>query len=101
MRKTLPIALALIAIVACPLIAKAAGAYARRVAPHHQPQPLARVVTDVLVVRPVGAAGLVLGTAGTIVAIPVAVPSGNMNKVSDTLVRKPYDFTFRRPLGVW
>jgi hypothetical protein len=54
------------------------------------------VFADIIFLRPIGIAGLALGTAAAIVATPFALPSGSMG-----VVEAPYDFTFRRPLGVW
>jgi hypothetical protein len=59
------------------------------------------VLTDIIFLRPLGIAGLALGTAAAIVATPFALPSGSMGVVGSTLIVAPYDFTFRRPLGVW
>jgi len=36
-----------------------------------------------------------------VAATPFALPSGSMGVVGRTLIVGPYDFTFRRPLGVW
>jgi hypothetical protein len=59
------------------------------------------VLADIIFLRPLGIAGLALGTAAAIVATPFALPSGSMGVVGGTLIEGPYDFTFRRPLGVW
>jgi hypothetical protein len=59
------------------------------------------VFADIIFLRPIGIAGLALGTAAAIVATPFALPSGSMGVVGSTLIEAPYDFTFRRPLGVW
>ncbi len=59
------------------------------------------VLADLIFLRPLGVAGLVLGTAAAIVATPFALPSGSMGEVGRTLIVAPYEFTFLRPLGVW
>ena len=65
------------------------------------PPNFASVLCDLLILRPLGVAGLALGTAAAIVATPFALPSGSEGVVGETLIVAPYDFTFRRPLGVW
>jgi hypothetical protein len=56
------------------------------------------VVADFLM-RPVGFVGLILGTAGFIVSLPLTVVTGGTGKVADTLVKKPFWFTFQRDFG--
>ncbi len=65
------------------------------------PPNFASVLTDIIFLRPLGIAGLALGTAASVVAAPFALPSGSMDVVGRALIVAPYDFTFRRPLGVW
>jgi len=65
------------------------------------PPTFASVLSDILILRPLGLAGMALGTAGAVVATPFALPSGSMGEVGRTLIIGPYDFTFNRPLGVW
>jgi hypothetical protein len=72
------------------------GAYV--VAP---PPTFGSVLSDILILRPLGIAGMALGTAAAVVATPFALPSGSMGEVGRTLIVSPYDFTFSRPLGVW
>ena len=55
--------------------------------------------TDALVVRPVCLAATVIGTAVFIVALPWAAASKSTKKVAETLVLKPANATFTRPLG--
>ncbi len=59
------------------------------------------VFLDIVFLRPLGIAGLVVGTAAAVVATPFALPSGSEDVVGRTLIGGPCDFTFRRPLGVW
>ena len=82
----------------------------RQSAPHYAPvrayvvlppPTFASVLSDILILRPLGIAGMALGTAGTVVATPFALPSGSMGEVGRTLIIDPYNFTFNRPLGVW
>ena len=57
------------------------------------------VLIDVLILRPVGLASCAVGLAATVFALPFAIPSGSVEKVTQALIREPFDYTFRRPLG--
>ncbi|MBN1627000.1 MAG: hypothetical protein JW944_10795 [Deltaproteobacteria bacterium] len=54
---------------------------------------------DILVVRPLGVAATLVGTAIFIVSMPFSAPSGSISKVADEIVLKPARFTFKRPVG--
>jgi hypothetical protein len=56
-------------------------------------------VGDVILARPFGLAGLVIGSAAFIVSLPFAAASGSVKQTADTLVTGPFNFTFTRPLG--
>ncbi len=57
------------------------------------------MIADVLVVRPVSLAAIVVGAAFFIVALPFAITSGSVETVAQTLVGEPFRFTFTRPIG--
>jgi hypothetical protein len=57
------------------------------------------IVADVLVVRPVGLAAIVAGTALFLVSLPVAVFTKDVSTTAKQLVLNPFDYTFDRPLG--
>ena len=59
----------------------------------------AAMVVDTIVVRPASFAALVIGAGMSIVATPFALASGSTKEVYGKLIREPFDFTFRRPLG--
>lgn len=61
-------------------------------------QPLA-VAADTLVVRPVCLAATVVGSAVFVVSLPVAALSKSVKQSAKTLVVKPAQATFTRPLG--
>ena len=67
---------------------------------HRSKKPTAgAVVADAIVLRPLGFCGTVLGSAAFVISLPVTVPTKKADEVSRTLVRKPYSYTFERPLG--
>ena len=57
------------------------------------------IVADVLVVRPVGLAAIVAGTALFLVSLPLAVITKDASTTAKQLVLNPFDYTFDRPLG--
>ncbi len=52
-----------------------------------------------IVVRPLGFVGLVVGSALFLVTLPVSVVVGGTDRMAETLVNKPYRFTFERDMG--
>ncbi len=59
----------------------------------------ASVAVDVVVARPVTLALTIVGSVLFVVSLPVAIPSGSVNKAANTLVVAPAKDTFTRPLG--
>ncbi len=57
------------------------------------------VIGDVFIARPLGLAATVIGTAIYVVSLPFALTSGSQRQTADTLIRKPFAFTFKRQLG--
>jgi hypothetical protein len=54
---------------------------------------------DVVIARPFGLAGLVIGSAFFVISLPFAAASGSVKQTADTLVSAPFNFTFTRPVG--
>jgi len=57
------------------------------------------VAFDVLLLRPLGLVSCVVGLAAAVIALPFAIPSDSTDKVSQALIKEPFDYTFKRPLG--
>ncbi len=57
------------------------------------------MAVDLLISRPLGLVGTVLGTAGFIVALPFTIPSGTVGDTARAWVGAPLEYTFNRPLG--
>ncbi len=57
------------------------------------------VVTDAVVIRPACLVATVLGSAFFVVSLPFAAASKSVKKTANTLVVKPANATFTRPLG--
>jgi hypothetical protein len=54
---------------------------------------------DLILLRPVGLASMIVGLASTIVALPFSITANNTQEVGDALVGETTRFTFCRPLG--
>ena len=57
------------------------------------------VITDMLLLRPVGIASLGVGTAMYIVALPFALITKSHGTTFKVLVKEPFEFVFVRPVG--
>ncbi len=57
------------------------------------------VLLDALVMRPLGLAALGVGLAGSIAILPFTMATDSGDIVGKSLIQKPFDYTFRRPLG--
>ena len=75
--------------------------YPVRVVPVEVPPSFPSILCDIIFLRPAGIAALGIGLGATVVAMPFALPTGNMGQVSQKLIGGPFDFTFVRPLGTW
>ncbi len=59
----------------------------------------ASMIFDLVLLRPLGLAATVIGTAFFIVSLPVSVLGGNTGEAAKKLVVEPAKYTFSRPLG--
>jgi hypothetical protein len=59
------------------------------------------MTVDICAARPVGLASTVLGAATFIVASPFSALGGNINQSFVKLVKEPFLYTFKRPLGIF
>lgn len=57
------------------------------------------MVLDLVVTRPLGLLGVVVGSAAFVIALPFTIPSGSVGRSAEELVKKPLRYTFSRPLG--
>jgi hypothetical protein len=57
------------------------------------------IAADVFVFRPSGVLLMVTGTALFVLIVPATWISGGTRDCANTLVKTPYQFTFRRPIG--
>ncbi len=99
MRRILSVVLVFFVILAIPGLSCAQGAADTQ--PAQQEQQLEEIppFIDVVILRPVGLVACVAGLAATVIALPFALPSGSMDKVTKALISEPFYFTFKRPIG--
>jgi hypothetical protein len=57
------------------------------------------LIPDLLLGKPLGLIALGFGGLTYIVTLPVTIPCGWREKAAESLVKKPYRFTFKRELG--
>ena len=58
-----------------------------------------RIIVDTFLLRPLGLAATLIGIGSSIPAAPMAVPSNSTDRVGRELIERPFDYTFKRPLG--
>ncbi len=58
-----------------------------------------RIIFDVFILRPLGAASILIGGASAIPAYPFAQMSNSTDRVDRELIQKPWAYTFCRPVG--
>lgn len=54
---------------------------------------------DLVLARPIGLLSVIGGSVLFVVSLPFTIPSGSMDAAADELVKKPINYTFKRPLG--
>lgn len=54
---------------------------------------------DMVLARPIGLLSVIGGSVLFVVSLPFTISSGSVDAAADELVRKPINYTFRRPLG--
>ena len=57
------------------------------------------MIYDMVVVRPIGLAATVIGSAFWLVSLPFSASGDNYDTATEKLVKEPTVYTFKRPLG--
>jgi len=57
------------------------------------------MAVDMVLARPIGLLSVIGGSLLFVVSLPFTIPSGSMDAAADELVKKPINYTFKRPLG--
>ena len=63
------------------------------------PDSAGMMLMDAFMLRPLGLAATVLGTAAFVVTLPFSLPTRSADDAAKALVVKPARYTFARPLG--
>lgn len=62
------------------------------------PTPVETII-DLLVLRPMGLAATALSASIFVLTLPFTLPTKSDKIAKEALIKKPYEFTFKRPLG--
>jgi hypothetical protein len=57
------------------------------------------IAADAFILRPLGIAACAIGIAGSILALPFAITSRSEDRLGQQFIKKPFEYTFTRPLG--
>ncbi len=57
------------------------------------------ILVDALVMRPIGIGACAVGLVGALLTLPFAAATHSMDRVQQSLIREPFEYTFKRPLG--
>ena len=60
---------------------------------------ICEVAGDILVIRPLGLVRIGIEAVAFVVSLPVTIPLKKVEAGTEFLIKDPYDFTFKRPLG--
>ena len=58
-----------------------------------------KMAFDMLILRPAGLVGTVTGSFIYLISLPFSYAGGNNEEALDSMVKKPAEYTFKRPLG--
>ena len=91
----------MVVLVAVALISVVLAAPASAQVEIETREPGAGAMTyDLLLLRPLGIAATVVGSAIFVVSLPFSALGRNVGNAGRVLVANPFSFTFNRPLGV-
>lgn len=54
------------------------------------------IILDILIARPLGIAAGVLGSGVFVLSLPYTIPTNGVHKAADTLIKRPFQFSFAR-----
>ena len=89
----------LVAILAAVLIAGPCGSALAQEETYSKDRDAGAMAADLILVRPLGLAAMVAGTAVYFFSLPFSAMGGNTVQAWQKLVLDPTDYTFHRPLG--
>ncbi len=66
---------------------------------YDEPVTDGEIIVDLLLARPLGLVGSVIGVTVHTVGLLFSVPGENFSETAEVLVERPLNYTFNRPLG--
>lgn len=63
------------------------------------PPPGELMLVDGVILRPLGIAALIVGAVGNLILLPFSLTSKSLPQAEQELIQKPFDYTFKRPVG--
>ncbi len=98
-KQIFPLKTILSAVIAVNMATISSASFAQVTMVEDEEPSILAMYTDLLVLRPVGAATTVIGAAAYLVSLPFTLPVGRSTQVGKKLVAGPALFTFYRCLG--
>lgn len=88
-------------LLAASLLLPSLNAFAAAAAdPFNNGKPSAlAMMTDLIILRPLGTAATIVGAAAYVVSLPFTLPTGSASEAGSVLVGEPAIYTFARCLG--
>ena len=83
------------------MLSAAPAAHAQQDTGGSRAKDVAAGAFDLLVLRPMGVAGMGAGLVFFVASAPFVAPSGNISETFDIFLYAPFEYTFVRPLGVF
>ncbi|MGQ9510062.1 MAG: hypothetical protein ACUVTN_11820 [Thermodesulfobacteriota bacterium] len=56
------------------------------------------MIMDIVLVRPLGVMAGILGSGLFVISLPFSIPTKSVDKMSEILIVKPFEFSFKRDL---
>lgn len=89
----------LFTILTLLLVPLAAPVFAKDAAQKLAERSGEKMAFDMVILRPAGLIGTAAGTFIYLISFPFSYAGGNHEEAFESLVKKPAEYTFRRPLG--
>ncbi|HNN87397.1 MAG TPA: hypothetical protein PKK14_07800 [Pseudomonadales bacterium] len=87
-------------LLAASLLLPSLNAFAAAADPFDNGKPSAlAMMTDLIILRPLGTAATIVGAAAYVVSLPFTLPTGSASEAGSVLVGEPAIYTFARCLG--
>ena len=99
MHKTVKQSTVLFTLFTLVLVSIAAPVFGENPAQKSEERSAEKMAFDMLILRPAGLIGTAAGSVIYLISLPFSYAGGNHEEALDSMVRKPAEYTFKRPLG--